>query len=486
MKGTSVDAIMLTVVRVITLVIGLACVKIVSVYFSLGEFGLYSEAMLVVSTVTSFTILGLSDGVNYFYNADKGREKDIHRNSYLTTIFLIQLAIGTFAGILILAGSPLITSYFNNPELTATYIWIAFQPLMCNFIGMLGVLYISMGRTRTIVGLNLLWAVLKLGIFLTAALVTGSVLTLIALTLLLDTLQVVIFAIGLRKSDYRFAPRDFKARIVRPILAYSVPVAAFVIINALLRDTDKWVVGRMGTTDELAIYTNASRVLPFDMLTSAFATVLIPIITRHANGDNPKLAAKLLGHYLNLGLFTTAIMVGGALWLAKDLMLTLYDAKYLPGLSVFIVYLLVDFVRFANVSVIFNATGNTLKLLHIVIVTFVINLVLAIVLYKFVGILGPAIATLASMLLSYMLYFIFGSKILNHPIHSLLDWKRTLLIVAELCVAGGLVMLAEKNAGIPLEPVMRFFILYPIICLLVALLNRKPIMGLLRTINRES
>lgn len=483
MKGTSVDAIFLTIVKVIALVISLACVKIVSVYFSLGEFGLYSQAMLIVTTVVSFTILGLSDGVNYYYNSDKSRAEGVHRNSYLTTIFLLQGIIGSIGAIAILAASPLLTTYFDNPALSATYIWIAFQPMLQNFSGMLQVLYISMGRTRAIVWLNLLWAVARLAIFLTAALYTGSVLTLIILTLVLDLAQVLIFVIGLRKSDYKFAVRDFTPSIIRPILNYAVPVAAFVIINALMRDTDKWVVGRLGSTDDLAIYTNASRVLPFDLMMTAFSTVLIPIITRFASSA-PQKAAEVLGHYLNLGLFTTTILVGGALWLSRDFMLTLYDAKYLPGLGVFIVYLLVDLVRFANVSLVFNATGQTRKLLHIVLITFVVNLAAAVVLYKLLGLLGPAIATLLSMILSYAFYFYHGSKILKHSIVRLLNMHHGLILIAELCAVGGIILFIESRFAMPLPTIPRFFVLYALITGITALLNRKHIIYCLRQLNQ--
>ncbi len=116
MRGSSVDALLLTIVKVVTTLIGLICIKIISVYFSLDSYGLYSQAILIVSTVTSLIILGMTDAVNFFYN-NKSQNNDYSRKQYLSTIFTIEGAAGIIGGIAILAFSPLLTTYFKNPSL---------------------------------------------------------------------------------------------------------------------------------------------------------------------------------------------------------------------------------------------------------------------------------------------------------------------------------------------------------------------------------
>ena len=109
MRGSSVDALLLTIVKVVTTLIGLICIKIISVYFSLDSYGLYSQAILIVSTVTSLIILGMTDAVNFFYN-NKSQNNDYSRKQYLSTIFTIESAAGIIGGIAILAFSPLLTT----------------------------------------------------------------------------------------------------------------------------------------------------------------------------------------------------------------------------------------------------------------------------------------------------------------------------------------------------------------------------------------
>ena len=63
------DSILLTFVKVITAVLGIVVSKLLAMHFSLHEFGTYSEAMLIATTASSIAIFGLTNAVNYFYNA---------------------------------------------------------------------------------------------------------------------------------------------------------------------------------------------------------------------------------------------------------------------------------------------------------------------------------------------------------------------------------------------------------------------------------
>ena len=476
-KGTTVDALWLTMVRLITMVVGLVCIKIISVYFSLEEYGLYAQSILIVSTTCSFSILGMTDAINYFYNRQINQSQP--KEQYLATIFGLQTIIGTLAGFLILFGAHFLVDYFKNPQLYFAIGWIAFQPLLQNYIPMLQVLYISVGRAKSIAIINLVLSLVRLIIFVIATFYTESILTIIALTLICDIAQVLYFIIDLKKHSIAIQLKKFSKQLCWPILSYAVPMAAFVVINALLRDTDKWIIGYFSNSEELAIYTNCSRLLPFDILTASFFTVLVPIVTKYINQDKPKVC-QVYGDYLNIGLILTSILVGIAICLSRDLLLCLYDEKYLPGLGVFIVYLLVDLSRFANVTLLYSASGNAQKLLHIVIATFLINLLLAIVLYKVIGLLGPAIATLITMIFSYGLYIRGGSKILNFSIMKLFDYKSFILIVIEVCIVGYIALAIGNNFMNYFNSVERFALLYFHSVAIVGMLNFRKIFSLLK------
>ena len=68
--------------------------------------------------------------------------------------------------------------------------------------------------------------------------------------------------------------------LVKEILIYCIPMAMFSVMKSLNRDSDKYVISFFTDTETLAVYTNASKILPFDIIMTSFVTVLMPYITR--------------------------------------------------------------------------------------------------------------------------------------------------------------------------------------------------------------
>lgn len=469
----------MTVVKLLSALLAIIGIKVVSVSFSIEEYGTYGQASLIISTVTSFTILGMTDGVNYtFNNTTLDSEK---RSKGISTLFALQTFVGTAGGVAILLGGSSLSDYFKNPALGAVYIWIAFQPLLSNYLPMLQNLYISIGKTKLIVLRNLFLSIFRLGVFLWASYVSKSILTILAACFLFDLAQTVYFWLLLRRYNVRISFAQIDISQIKPLLRFCIPMAVFVILNALLRDIDKWIVGYLGNTDQVAIYTNCSRVLPFDMLTASFATVLIPVITRNIIINKPRVM-YIFNLYLNLCVLTTGILILPAILFSKDLLLTLYASDYLPGLNIFIVYLLVDLLRFANISIIFSATGRSSQLMVIALTSLIFNTILAIFLYKLMGFSGPAYATLLTMFLSTSVLFWGGGRILDANLAKVIDYKAVGIMVAEIALLGTVAY--GLQSMMPLKnPIIQFFIFYLPLVGVVSLLNRKPIFNYLRAIN---
>ena len=90
LKGASADAVLLTCIKLVSIFLGLAVTRLLSEYLSVHEYGTYSQIMLLVSTVSSITILGMMDGVSYFFNRE--HENDT-RDAYIATIFALQCLV---------------------------------------------------------------------------------------------------------------------------------------------------------------------------------------------------------------------------------------------------------------------------------------------------------------------------------------------------------------------------------------------------------
>ena len=60
-NGAAIDSILLTFVKVITALLGIIVTKLLSMHFTLHEYGTYSEAMLIVTTASTLSIFGLTE-----------------------------------------------------------------------------------------------------------------------------------------------------------------------------------------------------------------------------------------------------------------------------------------------------------------------------------------------------------------------------------------------------------------------------------------
>ena len=71
LQGASLDGIILAAVKIVTMGLGLITTRLLSQYLSIFDYGTYSLIQLVVSSTVSITILGMMDGINYFFCSEK-------------------------------------------------------------------------------------------------------------------------------------------------------------------------------------------------------------------------------------------------------------------------------------------------------------------------------------------------------------------------------------------------------------------------------
>ena len=116
------------------------------------------------------------------------------------------------------------------------------------------------------------------------------------------------------------------------------------------------------------------------------------------------------------------------------LMELLYSAKYISGLPVFVIYILVDIFKTLNVTLILSAAGKGRSLLTISLTSLLANIILNIILYNLMGIIGPAISTLLITAVTGLIIQACCAKILKTNFLNLFNWKRIGILVSELIV----------------------------------------------------
>lgn len=432
-RGASFDAIILAIVRLLTTFLGLASTSILSRTLSLMAYGTYSQANLVISMGTSLSILGMTDGINYFFNRS-GNKDETH--GYVNTLFTLQSIIGIGLGVGILIFQKPIIAYFQNAQLAGLFIYIAFRPLISNFIAMLQVLQVSIGRAKAIAYRNAFVAIAKLCAIVFSVKVIEDIRGIFIILLLVDVLTVVYFAASFSQEKFVIAPVRLKWDRVIEIAKFCIPMGLYVLTNSLSRDLDKMVIGRMGGTEELAIYTNCSALLPVDIISAAFLTVIIPIMTRYVADAKWEDGKRLFSNYLQQGYLTTVTFSGALIVLSREVILFLYGEAYLAGQMVFVLYMVVDMLRFANLSLVLSANGESTLLMKISIGTLIANLILNILLYSTMGFVGPAVATVVVTLASTIILLWRSTKILHSKLSEVLVPQKLLIFLIELLGTG--------------------------------------------------
>lgn len=432
-NGAATNSVMLTFVHVISTLLGIVVTKLLSVNFSLQEYGTYSQALLVTSTVTSISILGLTNATNYFYNRTTEEKA---QQIYVSTIFAIQYVVGLTCAVFVFILRVPIARYFGNDSLINVLPIVALTPFLTNLISMYQTLFVSIGKAKVIAIRNLAVSLIRLSAVIVACYIIKNIKIVLIVILCLDVAQIVYFGLLFKKYKHSITIKESQIGLVKEILAFSIPMSIYIMTNAVSRDIDKYVISAFSNTETLAIYTNAAKLLPFDMLTSSLITVLVPIITRLINQKDFGEAKNVFMLYLRIGYVLTFIFVGGAIAVSRDLMLFLYDEKFLVALPVFIIYLIVDMIRFANVTTILSGSGKTKILMTISIIIMICNGACNIIGYILLGIVGPALVTLILTLLMNILLLHFGAKEIKSKIIDLFNIKEMMVIGAQICIVG--------------------------------------------------
>ncbi len=408
--------------------LGLVTTRLLSEFLSVYDYGTYSQILLIISTVSSFTILGMMDGVNFFYCKETDSLK---KEVYVSTIFAWQYIMGALSGLAVMLLSVPLCTYFKNDKIENVLIFAALIPVMQNLLNMLQVLLIAVGKAKMLAIRNFIVSVIRLVIVFAVVKISQNIAVILTATLLLDISQVIFFRLILKKNQCFISLKKVNFRLIKEITKYCIPMAVFTMVNSLNRDMDKYLISLMTDTETLAVFANASKILPFDIIMTSFCTVLIPNITKLVSQKSFSDAAALYKLFLEISYITTGILCCTALVVAPQLMNLLYSEKYLSGLTVFCIYIIVDLFRFTNITLVLSAAGKTKWLMLMGTGALIFNGCLNILLYHLSGINGPAVATLITTILSGVLMLAMSAKVLKTKLKEFFSVKYLLLFSAE-------------------------------------------------------
>lgn len=478
LRGTSADGILLTVIKLVTILLSFTITRLLCQYLTEYDYGTYAQILLIVSTVSSVTILGMIDGLYYFFS---GTQED--RERYVSTVFCLQCLISALASAVVLLLP--VFGKFENDNVRRLLPFAAVLPLLQNLISMLQVLLVSVGKAKLLALRNLTVSLIRLGTTLIVVNWVQNVAIILLTTLCLDIAQILLFACILRRNDCQLSVRKIDFRLVKEILRYCVPMGIYIMIHAVNRDLDKYYITWMTDTQTLALYSNASKMLPLDIIMASFCTVLQPQITRRVTKGQRAEARELYRYFIEIAYVTTTILCFAVLAAGKQVMELLYTEKYLDGLPIFCVYIFVELLRFTTFTMVIAAAGKTGKLMLLGLGALLCNALLNVLLFRFLGILGPAVATLIVTLGLGLLILFFSAKELETSLFQLFDMKYFLFFMGENLLALPLMWCLARwleTMGLHYLPII--LIVCGLYCAVMLLVHYKRLLRSFRSVNR--
>lgn len=473
------NSLMLTFVQCITLVTSMAQTKILSLKLSMLAYGTYSQGILIANTVMPFLLLGMGNAVNYFFNQD---QSEVNKKKYVDTIFSIVFYTNLISGILILFLKDWICRFFGNDLLGPIILLIAFRPLMENIISLYQPLFISANMAKMIAIRNLIIGVVKVLAVGIVTEVSTDITVIFLILLLLDVLQLLFLRGIYEHRNQKVSYLRISKKIVLPVLQYAFPLGLSVMVGTLSLNMDKYIVGKMLTTEEFALYSNMAKELPFSFGISSLTTIIIPILIRLKATGRMEELKSLWKQYIEFGIIITWILVAGALVCGKELIIFLYSEEYVGGILIFNIYLIVSMTRITYFGMVQTLFGETKKIFYYSCMSLLLNCVLNYIFIIRFGIIGPAIATLLSIVLVNGLQLRKGLQLLELQFADVFYIKKLFLLISKLlltCAAA--ILVKQKCEG--LGNTVNLMVTYISFIFLMYLMERKNIKELFRNLN---
>lgn len=414
------DAVRLTVSKMATLLITTVTSMLLSRFRTFEEYGTYSQMMLVVTLFTSIFMLGLPNSINYFLaKANSAGEQREFLGVYYALSTLLSVVMGTA----LVAAAPLIAAYFENPAILTFIYFLLLYPWASVTTSSIENILVVYHKTKLLTGYRIVNSLCLLGSVLVVQwLGMGFREYMIANVAVYCAFALYVYYIAYKISG-GFRPSLNKA-LIRRIFVFSLPIGLSAVVGTLNIEIDKLLIGFLMDTEQMAIYTNASKELPVSFIASSITAVLMPQLTRMLKNGRNREAISLWGNAAELSFMVISLIVAGVFTYAEDVMTLLYSEKYLPGLSVFRIYTLVLLLRCTYFGIILNATGKTKDIFYASVASLALNAVLNPLMYWAMGMTGPALATFLSMFVVLLWQLHRTAKCTGVSFGQVFPWKR--------------------------------------------------------------
>ena len=435
------DAFRLTISKIIGNLLSLVSAMLLARIRTLEENGVYSELLLVINLATAIIMLGLPNSINYFLTRAESKSD---KNKFLSLYYTLSTILSALLGIILVVLLPLWISYFNDTNLMDFGFFLLLFPWAKVITASVENVLVVLGKSKTLVWYRISNSICLLAIILFIWLTKNSFMLYMILYVFVEGAYAV--AVYLLAAKYTGRLHfNIDKQLIKAVLAFSLPLGLATVVGTLNIEIDKLMIGHLLSTEELAIYTNASKELPLTIVATSFTAVLMPKMVKFFQQKKNEEAVAIWRDVTTISFAIMAFFGFGMAVFSTDAMTILYSEKYAPGGPVFAIYSLSLLLKCTYFGIVLNTTGKTKIVLYSALGTLALNTIMNILFYKMLGVTGPALATLMSGVIMGTFQLVFSSKLIKVKFSHIFPWRNMGLIILLNIVLGIVFSIVHLN-----------------------------------------
>lgn len=340
--------------KVIQIALQLISLTVLTHLLAPSEYGL----MAMATVVTNFTLIVRDLGTAAAIIQRKELDQTIK-----STVFWLNMIMGTIIALIVVLGSPFIAHLFNETALVPVLLWLALSFPIASLGTAQQALLERESHFRKLASIEICASAMALTIALGMAYQGFGVYSLVGQTLATCTISTLL----LWRSAHWRPSWIFAKSHLRQLLGFSGNLTAFNLINFFSRNADAMIIGHYFTAAVLGAYSLAYRVMlfPLQSLTSVVSRSLYPLMSRKQ--DDP---AHIKAMYLKVLTFIasmTAPMMAGLVVLREPFVAITFGAQWTLVPSILLWLAPTGFVQslISTTGSVFMAHGKTQLLMKL-------------------------------------------------------------------------------------------------------------------------
>ncbi len=397
MSQKAANVIILTIAQGVNIVLGFLFTPYLVRALDKNIYGSYSQVNLVADVISLiFSIAIIQIAMMLFSNPEKKFEDS------LKTVFLFVLYGGILGAISCFGFSFFAPAIFKN-ELLGYWLKLFSISIIGSKLNLvLNQALIRINKTKFLMALSVSSNFIKLTLALVALKVFNSVEFLLIVYALEPIVSSFVQLLLLKKSN--LLSGNFDKMILREIWQIGLPLYAVELLGNSYTYIAGFIISGYFGENDYAIYKNGSMELPLiGTIYATISTIMMADMSMNIQAKNYVAVAESKRKIIS----TTAVVIFPLalffMFFSKEFITIYFSEKYLESAKVFIVFCFALLIRIQNYSDVLIILRKSKYVLYSFFVFMFLNIILNIVLSKTFGILGCAVATIASVyVLSFM------------------------------------------------------------------------------------